>query len=89
MMCNCRSISWNIGTRPSIVMTHPPTGAQVSIDPCIAHVIPHLWAHGIFTGGCCCGHNRRGPWVGLLDKSRTDEARKLITEVDDRDWEII
>lgn len=36
----------------------------VGLDVCIADEIADLWARGIVTTGCCCGHNRT---IGYID----------------------
>jgi hypothetical protein len=38
---------------------------QVCIDPCIVEVIKCLWANGIETLGCCCGHNKLPAYVDV------------------------
>ena len=40
----------------------------VTIDKCIANVIKHLWLNNIQTKGCCCGHNKGVPSVGIDSK---------------------
>jgi hypothetical protein len=96
-MCNCHSYNLGIGEVPEVVMTHPLTRREVSIDACIAHVIRHLWSYHIWTAGCCCGHNRKRPivelWIRLDDSYSSvvyrEWVREIIGEVDDRDWEIV
>ena len=39
--------------------------SQVCIDPCIVEVIKCLWANGIETLGCCCGHNVLPAYVDI------------------------
>lgn len=39
---------------------------QVSVDACLADEIMHLWERGIITTGCCCGHNKGEPYIGVL-----------------------
>lgn len=39
--------------------------STVCIDLCIVEAIKMLWAQGIETTGCCCGHNEMRAWVGV------------------------
>lgn len=65
---------------------------KVFVDGCIAHVIQHLWANKIITLSSCCGHNKSNP--GLVVRGKNDykpyckKILKLISEVDDRKWDI-
>lgn len=36
------------------------------VDTCIAQEIKHLWSLGITTTGCCCGHNKVEPYIGVI-----------------------
>lgn len=38
----------------------------VSIDKCLLPEILNLWELGIKTTGCCCGHDRQPPFIGVL-----------------------
>lgn len=42
--------------------------SQACIDPCIVDAIKELWAQGIETLGCCCGHNVMRAWVAVHQK---------------------
>ena len=37
----------------------------VNIDKCLLPEILTLWERGIKTTGCCCGHNRAVPYIGV------------------------
>ena len=37
----------------------------VSIDKCLLPEILELWEMGIKTTGCCCGHGRSEPYIGV------------------------
>jgi hypothetical protein len=47
---------------------NPFTCKYVCIDKCIASEILDLWDAGIETTGCCCGHNKAVPYIGVLPK---------------------
>ena len=64
----------------------------VCIDECIVPQIKALWAAGIQTLGCCCGHDKRDPDVILPSDQNPDQtyrAHKILSEIDGkRRWEI-
>lgn len=37
----------------------------VSIDKCLLPEILKLWEMGIKTTGCCCGHGKKGAFIGV------------------------
>ena len=37
----------------------------VSIDKCLLPEILSLWEMGIKTTGCCCGHGKQKPFIGV------------------------
>ena len=37
----------------------------VPIDKCLIYEIIDLWEHGIKTTGCCCGHGKHDPYIGV------------------------
>jgi hypothetical protein len=43
----------------------------VCVDPCIVDEMKTLWANGIQTRGCCCGHNNPNwyPFVNVSEES--------------------
>jgi len=40
----------------------------VAIDKCLLPEILSLWKQGIKTTGCCCGHGRLEPFIGVRDE---------------------
>jgi hypothetical protein len=56
--------------------THPEFGVDpegrecFSLDACIVPVLETLWAYGVQTTGCCCGHGSGRGVVGF----RTERA---------------
>ena len=40
---------------------------KVLVDECLAEEIESLWAQGIKTTGCCCGHGRVLGYIGVTD----------------------
>lgn len=38
---------------------------MVNIDKCLLPEIIHLWELGIKTTGCCCGHGKEEPFIGV------------------------
>lgn len=80
-MCNCQGIE--IGSYDNQVTLDRPNhmigrkeGSQsdkICIDKCIAQEVKHLWNLGISTTGCCCGHNERKGFIGVVD----EDIRKM------------
>jgi len=48
-----------------------------------------LWANGIITGGCCCGHNRMPPSVVLDNAADGQRAIELLRANDGRKWDVM
>lgn len=40
----------------------------VSIDKCLLSEVVELWELGIKTTGCCCGHGRLEPFIGVREE---------------------
>ena len=41
----------------------------ISVDECLADEIQAIWAKGIRTNGCCCGHNGQAPpYIGVFEE---------------------
>jgi len=98
-MCNCTSYNGVVKYRPVVSGTVPeielipPIGLGISktsvmVDACIAHVVKHLWDKGIITLGSCCGHNRSNPSLVLETGEEVMWVRGIISEVDDRIWDL-
>lgn len=47
--------------------THMPdaTRPTICVDGCLAVEITALWREGIVTTGCCCGHGKGRPFIGV------------------------
>jgi len=50
--------------------TDMPSSNQetICIDRCVSDEIQGLWDRGIRTTGCCCGHNKRAGYIGVIDE---------------------
>lgn len=92
-MCNCRMNSDPNGGDPEALLDQakyfPDTGRPtVAVDRCIAPQIEALWAAGVRTRACCCGHNNQvpmAPMVALDDPTDAGLAFAVLAE-DDRNW---
>ena len=88
VMCCCKSIE--IGSydnqleteRPSHMLgrTEGSSGSTICIDRCILEEVKALWSLGITTTGCCCGHNKKGGYIGVID-SDIDVMKMMGYEV--------
>lgn len=96
-MCECKSYNkpqdWQYNDE---VVLDTPEGYErdtVCVDACIAHVIKHLWANGVVTQNCCCGHNKEAPSIVLDNNVSYVFARMnvtdLIKEVDKRHFNLL
>ena len=76
MMCNCVNVKMGsydnqiVFLRPKhmIGRTEGTTSNTICIDKCIAEEIRYLWSLKVRTTGCCCGHNKQGGYIGVIDK---------------------
>ncbi|WP_306150660.1 hypothetical protein [Roseovarius sp. MMSF_3281] len=92
--CDCESSNQpdTTGNIPETILDPRPyfdfTTKTVCVDACIAEQIEALWRAGVWTRGCCCGHNKRGPEVFL---DRAEDARKAaeVLAGDSREWKIM
>jgi len=63
-MCNCVNVK--MGSYDNQITVKMPNGQLMGIDKCIAEEIQYLWALGIRTTGCCCGHNIKEGYIGII-----------------------
>lgn len=96
-MCDCHSYNGYIGTDPEVILDprpyFPGTTKTVCVDACIADEIKALWSAGIWTGGCCCGHNgyfgEDRPSVIIYQGYNAAKAKHILSEIDPhRDWKV-
>lgn len=40
----------------------------IAVDKCLLPEILSLWEMGIRTTGCCCGHDKLEPFIGVIDE---------------------
>ena len=65
-MCNCKNVK--MGSYDNQIILKMPNGQLMGIDKCIVEEIQYLWSCGIRTTGCCCGHNIKGGYIGVIGK---------------------
>lgn len=76
MGCTCKSV--RVGSYDNQVTVNAPKNIElrrntperelrksVSLDACIAEEVMDLWALGIITTGCCCGHGYKQSYIGV------------------------
>ena len=79
MLCKCVNIK--IGSYDNQVMLKRPEhmigrteGSSnkkfICIDKCLSEEIQYLWKLGIRTTGCCCGHNIKEGYIGVIKEDR-------------------
>jgi len=98
-MCDCLSYNGQGrigGTTPEVALSQHryfPDAPRdiICVDACIAEVIERLWAAGVRTEGCCCGHNRTSmisngyPEVMLSGPEHAEAAFRVLAD-DPREW---
>lgn len=97
-MCDCISVGAprNWQKSPSVILPTPefmlpymrPEKTEIAVDACIAEQIKMLWADGIRTLSCCCGHNAQRPSV-VVDNEDSIRTKLLLMQIDPRrDWRV-
>lgn len=79
-MCNCKNVT--IGSYDNQVRLKRPdfmskNKTTVCIDTCLVDEILYLWAHGIYTGGCCCGHNAIPASIAVIGEDSVKKMKEL------------
>lgn len=65
-MCHCNNIE--IGSyKNQIMIPNWWNGKLVCIDRCLLDEILYLWRNSIITTSCCCGHNKKQPYICVKD----------------------
>lgn len=68
--CTCNNIE--VGTYDNQIFVHAPAHMPKNngycLDRCISEEVMILWQLGITTTGCCCGHGKVPPFIGVTDK---------------------
>ena len=72
-MCNCINVeigsysNQEIVERPSFLKgVNLNESDKIGIDKCLLEEIKYLWSQEIRTTGCCCGHNKVQPYIGVI-----------------------
>lgn len=98
MTCDCQSYNRPDvgGTTPEIVLSLPAhmvnEGREtICVDACMADVIEALWAEGIETQSCCCGHNGAfGPPAVVVHARHAKRARTIAPpHVEIKCWRLV
>lgn len=75
-MCQCENIEIGSYGNQVELMLPPHMAAYkakqggattICVDTCLAEEVKYLWSIGITTTGCCCGHNKVEPYIGVID----------------------
>lgn len=85
MACNCKNVeiqsydnqvTMELPTNIVIHKNDPDKTIRkfVSVDKCLANELMYLWKIGIRTTGCCCGHKKALPYIGVYE----DDIQKMI-----------
>lgn len=70
-LVKCQCVSVEVGSYDNQIWVHSPDHMQKEngycLDRCVAEEVMQLWMKGITTTGCCCGHNKKEPFIGVID----------------------
>ncbi|AVX04338.1 hypothetical protein MXMO3_01813 [Maritalea myrionectae] len=96
-MCNCRSynrpeLGGSMAETPVRYRDFFPHSQKefVCLDTCIVEQVKAVWAAGIETGGCCCGHNHAvTPQLFVRFPKDVERACQVLAETDSRDWNVL
>lgn len=68
-MFNCTCENVDVGSYSNQIWVHAPAHMPKSngycLDACVAEEVMGLWMLGIKTTGCCCGHGKLPPYIGV------------------------
>ena len=73
-MCDCVNVE--MGSYGNQVTLKAPSWSgkdTICVDVCLKDEVLDLWRRGIKTTGCCCGHNKAPPYIGVYD----DDIQKM------------
>lgn len=83
-MCDCKNVEIGsycnqVTLKRPIHMIGRKEGSEsnyICVDKCIVYEVLYLWSLGISTTGCCCGHNKRKGFIGVIDED-IDKMKSL------------
>lgn len=58
----------------------PPASHTIAVDKCLLPEVLGLWELGIKTTGCCCGHGKQAPFIGVCE-SDIEKMKSMRYEV--------
>lgn len=66
--CDCQDVEMGSYDNQRFIPSpfHMPKENGYCIDTCLVEEILELWSYGIETTGCCCGHNKLWPYIGVI-----------------------
>jgi hypothetical protein len=68
--CTCNNVE--VGSYANQIWVHSPSHMYkvngYCLDRCVAEEVMGLWMLGITTTGCCCGHGKVTPYIGVINK---------------------
>lgn len=81
-MCYCKNVE--VGTYKNQIEVDVPVEMRnkfsrkiFSLDTCISSEVKSLWRKGIVTTGCCCGHNKLLPYIGVYGLESINKMKEL------------
>lgn len=87
----CSCVNVEIGSYTNQIWVHAPVHMLKEngycLDRCIAEEVMRLWMMGIKTTGCCCGHNKVQPYIGVEESDVTKMILMGYKRIDDLNFE--
>lgn len=89
-MCKCKSYNKKVkgAKHPNIILEVPKrfrvkyldgtVQRTIAVDKCMAKRLVSLWAAGLATKSCCCGHNKFMPTVVIPEEACVEDYFKIL-----------
>lgn len=90
-MCKCKSYNKKVkgAKHPNVILEVPKRlrtkrvddGTEqrtIAVDKCMAKRLVSLWAAGLQTMNCCCGHNKFMPTIIIPDDACLEDYFKIL-----------
>ena len=89
-MCKCKSYNRKVkgAKHPNVILEVPKRlrtkrldGTEqrtIAVDKCMAKRLVSLWAAGLQTMNCCCGHNKHMPTIIIPEDACLEDYFKIL-----------
>lgn len=89
-MCKCKSYNRKVkgAKHPNVILEVPKrfrlkrldgsVQRTIAVDKCMAKRLVSLWAAGLQTKCCCCGHNKHMPTIIIPEDAHLEDYFKIL-----------